>query len=177
MKIEYVVSNEMKSTGYKDDRGNDLYSTDLMIIDGDRTHEGKPFVLDDWQATYPILDKEYEIDQQVDCAEFIVSKLKKYIQSFQLRVEQLAILEKVGIYKKSGINFELCLEDQARLDEISLQLSDLEIEFITVRCALAFHNKDFNNVDINWIAENMVNDGHYVMGREYLIERAEQLSI
>lgn len=174
MKIEYIVSKEMLEMGYNDEQGRPLYATDFVIVDQDRIVDGKPFLLDDWKAVYHLDDKQYEIDQQVENAEFLVNNLKKYIRAFQLHTALLKA-QKVEKYKKSGINTDDL--DSTKIKEIEDELDILDDELITVRCALAYHKKTFDTVDENWIAENMVNDGCYVMGREYLFEIAEELAI
>lgn len=176
MKIEYIVSKEMLEMGYNDDQGRPLYATDLVIVDQDRIVDGKPFLLDDWKAVYHLDDKQYEIDQQVDCAEFIVNKLKNYVRAFELYKNKLAEQKKEK-YKNSGIDLDSSEAKSTTLNEIEDELIDLDEELTTVRCALAFHKQTFDTVDENWIAENMVNDGCYVMGREYLFEIAEELAI
>lgn len=174
MKIEYIVSKEMLEMGYNDEQGRPLYATDFVIVDQDRIVDGKPFLLDDWKAVYHLDDKQYEIDQQVENAEFLVNNLKKYIRAFQLHTALLKA-QKVEKYKNSGINTDDL--DSTKIKEIEDELDILDDELITVRCALAYHKKTFDTVDENWIAENMVNDGCYVMGREYLFEIAEELAI
>lgn len=174
MKIEYIVSKEMLEMGCNDEQGRPLYATDFVIVDQDRIVDGKPFLLDDWKAVYHLDDKQYEIDQQVENAEFLVSNLKKYIRAFQLHTALLKA-QKVEKYKNSGINTDEL--DSTKIKEIEDELDILDDELTTVRCALAYHKKTFDTVDENWIAENMVNDGCYVMGREYLFEIAEELAI
>lgn len=174
MKIEYIVSKEMLEMGYNDEQGRPLYATDFVIVDQDRIVDGKPFLLDDWKAVYHLDDKQYEIDQQVENAEFLVNNLKKYIRAFQLHTALLKA-QKVEKYKNSGINTDDL--DSTKIKEIEDELDILDDELTTVRCALAYHKKSFDTVDENWIAENMVNDGCYVMGREYLFEIAEELAI
>lgn len=176
MKIEYIVSEEMHEMGYNDEQGRPLYATDFVIVDQDRIVDGKPFVLDDWQAIYHLDDKQYEIDQQVDCAEFIVNKLKKYIHAFKLH-STLLKATKEEKYKNSGIEESKIDEDTAKFNEMQAELDNLSDELTTIRCALAFHKKTFDTVDENWISENMTNDCYYVMGREHLIEMAEELAI
>lgn len=176
MKIEYIVSKEMLEMGYNDDQGRPLYATDLVIVDQDRIVDGKPFILDDWKAVYHLGDKQYEIDQQVDCAEFIVNKLKKYVRAFQLH-KSILTEQAEEKYKNSGIDSDCSIVKSVKLNGIDDELIDLDDELTTVRCALAFHKQTFDTVDENWIAENMVNDGCYVMGREYLFEIAEELAI
>lgn len=174
MKIEYIVSKEMLEMGYNDEQGRPLYATDFVIVDQDRIVDGKPFLLDDWKAVYHLDDKQYEIDQQVENAEFLVNNLKKYIRAFQLHTALLKA-QKVEKYKNSEINTDDL--DSTKIKEIEDELDILDDELTTVRCALAYHKKTFDTVDENWIAENMVNDGCYVMGREYLFEIAEELAI
>lgn len=174
MKIEYIVSKEMLEMGYNDEQGRPLYATDFVIVDQDRIVDGKPFLLDDWKAVYHLDDKQYEIGQQVEIAESLVDNLKKYIRAFQLHTALLKA-QKVEKYKNSGINTDDL--DSTKIKEIEDELDILDDELTTVRCALAYHKKSFDTVDENWIAENMVNDGCYVMGREYLFEIAEELAI
>lgn len=176
MNIVYIVSKEMIAMGYNDEQGRPLFATDFVIVDQDRIVDGKPFLLDDWKAVYHLDDKQYEIDQQVENAEYIVNKLKKYIRAFQIHTTLLNV-RKADKYKNSGMNINDVEENSIELNEMEKELDILDNELTTVRCALAFHKQSFYTVDENWIAENMVNDGCYVMGREYLFEIAEEMAI
>lgn len=176
MNIVYIVSKEMIAMGYNDEQGRPLFATDFVIVDQDRIVDGKPFLLDDWKAVYHLDDKQYEIDQQVENAEYLVNNLKKYIRAFQIH-RTLLNVRKAAEYENSGMSFNDIEGNSDEIIEMENELDILDDELITVRCALAFHKQSFHTVDENWIAENMVNDGCYVMGREYLFAIAEEMAI
>lgn len=177
MKLEYILEKRHADANMKDDRGRSLLTTDFSIVDCHRSENGKPLVLDDWQAVYVLEDQESEEKQQIEIAKNHIQTLIGYVTACHCMQEKAKLQNRIELNESnSEIDEETKKLDQKNLTSVDRELEQYAHSVEIVCCALAYHEVSILEVNENWIAENMVNDGLFIMCKSNLLEKYHEMA-